>query len=57
MLGRETQFPDHLTYHVLESESSIHEYVEKLVERMRAAHDVHLREAVAGAALSRIKLV
>jgi len=39
MLGRETRVPDHLTYHVPASESPVHEYVGKLVETMRKAHD------------------
>jgi len=32
MLGRETRVPDHLTYHVPEQDSSIHEYTSELVE-------------------------
>jgi len=43
MLGRETRVPDHLTYHVPEQDNSVHEYASKLVERMRAAHEM-LRE-------------
>jgi len=43
MLGRETRVPEHLAYHVPAPEFPIHEYVGKLVETMRKAHDV-LRE-------------
>jgi len=48
MLSRETQVPDHLTYHVPDQDNSVHGYVSKLVERMRTIHEM-LREAVAGA--------
>jgi len=40
MLGRETRVPDHLTYHIPDHDNSVHEYVAKLVERMRAAHEM-----------------
>jgi len=43
MLGRETRVPNHLTYHVPEQDHSVHEYASKLVERMKAAHEI-LRE-------------
>jgi len=39
MLGRETQVPEHLTYHVSAPESPIHEYVGGLIEIMGKAHD------------------
>jgi len=39
MLGRETRVPEHLTYHVPTPESSVHEYVGKLIETMGKAHD------------------
>jgi len=40
MLGRENRVPNHLTYHVPEQDTSIHEYASKLVERMKAAHEM-----------------
>jgi len=40
MLGRETQVPDHLTYHVPEQDSSVHEYASELVEQMKVAHEI-----------------
>jgi len=43
MLGRETRVPKHVTYHVPAPESSVHDYVDELVKRMRTAHEV-LRE-------------
>jgi len=43
MLGREARVPEHVTYHVLAPESSVHDYVDELVKRMRTAHEV-LRE-------------
>jgi len=43
MLGRETQVPDHLTYHIPEQDCSVHEYASELVEQMKAAHKM-LRE-------------
>ena len=43
MLGRETWDLDHLTYHVPEQNNSVHEYVNELVEWMRAAYEM-LRE-------------
>jgi len=43
MLGRETRVPAHLTYHVPAPEFPVHEYVGKLAECMRKAHDA-LRE-------------
>jgi len=39
MLGRETRVPEHLTYHVLAPEASVHEYVGKLIETMEQAHE------------------
>jgi len=39
MLGRETQVPEHLTYHAPASESPVHEYVGSLIEVMGKAHD------------------
>jgi len=43
MLGRETQVPDHLTYHVPEQDHLVHEYASGLVERMKVVHEM-LRE-------------
>jgi len=43
ILGRETRVPEHVTYHVPAPESNVHDYVDELVKRMRAAHEV-LRE-------------
>jgi len=43
MLGRETRVPEQVTYHVPAPESSVHDYVDELVKRMRTAHEV-LRE-------------
>jgi len=43
MLGRETRVPERLTYHVPAPEFPVHEYVGKLVECKRKAHDA-LRE-------------
>jgi len=43
MLGRETRVPEHVTYHVPAPESNVHDHVDKLVKRMRMAHEV-LRE-------------
>lgn len=43
MLGRETGDPEHLTYHAPALESSIHQYMDELITRMRTAHDI-LRE-------------
>jgi len=43
MLGREMGVPEHVNYHVPASESSVHDYVDELVKRMRTAHEV-LRE-------------
>jgi len=40
MLGLETRVPDHLTYHVPDSESSAQRYVEELVEHMRTTHNM-----------------
>jgi len=39
MLGWETRVPEHLTYHVPALESSVHEYVGKLIETICKAHD------------------
>jgi len=39
MLGRETSVPEHLTYYVLVPEFPVHEYVGKLIETMRKAHE------------------
>jgi len=39
MLGRETRVPEYLTYHVPVPESSVHEYVGRLIEIMGKAHD------------------
>jgi len=43
MLGRKTQVPDHLTYHILEQDYSVHEYASELVEQMKVTHKI-LRE-------------
>jgi len=40
MLDRETMVPEHLTYHVLAPESSVHEYVDELITDMRMAHKI-----------------
>jgi len=40
MLGRETRFPEHVTYHVPAPESNVHDYVDELMKCMRAAHEV-----------------
>jgi len=40
MLGRETQVPDHLTYHVPEQDYSVYEYASELVERMKVALEI-----------------
>ena len=39
MLGRETRVLEHLTYHVSAPESLVHEYVGKLIETMKKAHE------------------
>jgi len=39
MLDREIRVPDHLTYHV-PAPRSIHEHVEKLIDRLRTAHKI-----------------
>jgi len=43
MLGRETRVPEHLIYHVPAPRSSVHEYMDELITRIRTAHEV-LRE-------------
>jgi len=43
MLGRETRVTELVTYHVPAPESSVHDYVDELMKRMRTAHEV-LRE-------------
>jgi len=43
MLGKETQFLEHLTYNAPALESYVHYYVDKLTTRVRTAHKV-LRE-------------
>jgi len=43
MLGRKRRVPEHVTYHVLALESSVHDYVDELVKCMRTAHEM-LRE-------------
>jgi len=40
MLERETRFPEHVTYHVPAPESNIHDYVDKLVKRIKTTHEV-----------------
>jgi len=40
MLGMETRVPEHSTYYVPAPESSIHEYVDELITRMRTVHKV-----------------
>jgi len=40
MLDQETQAPDHLTWHISNHDSLLHEYVGELVERMRTAWDM-----------------
>jgi len=43
MLGRETRVPEHVIYHVPAPESSVQDYVDKPVKRMKTAEEV-LRE-------------
>jgi len=43
ILERKTRVPEHVTYHVPAPESSVHDYVDMLVKRMRTAEKV-LRE-------------
>jgi len=43
MLERKIRVPEHVAYHVPAPESSVHDYVDKLVKRMRTAEKV-LRE-------------
>jgi len=40
MLGRETRVPDHLTYHVPDKDSPVHEYAGKLIEQMKVTHEM-----------------
>lgn len=40
MLGKETRVPEHLTYHVLTPESSVHEYMGELSTCMKLAHEI-----------------
>jgi len=40
MLGRETRVPKHLTYHAPAPESSVHEYLDEFITRMRLAHEI-----------------
>jgi len=40
MLGREKRVPDHLSYRVPDPKSAVHQYVEELAGRMKAAHKI-----------------